>query len=108
MIQKLFRSAWTVVRMLASGQSAELVYLVRNRLTGVDLEFVSAERLGLSPEHAHYHSNSGGPDCARVFKSLRIPHGSVVVDLGSGKGGAVMTLRRELPQRSSASRSRRS
>jgi ubiquinone/menaquinone biosynthesis C-methylase UbiE len=31
-----------------------------------------------------------------VFKSLRIPEGSVVVDLGSGKGGAVMTLS-ELP-----------
>ena len=82
--------------MLASGRGAELVYLVRNRLNGVDLEFVSAEGLGLSPERSHYHSNSGGPDCARVFKALRIPPGSVVVDLGSGKGGAVMTLR-ELP-----------
>ncbi len=96
MIGKVFRSAWTAVRMLVSGRSAELFYLVRNRLNGVDLEFVPAERLGLSPEQAHYHSNSGGPDCARVFKSLRIPEGSVVVDLGSGKGGAVMTLR-ELP-----------
>jgi hypothetical protein len=57
---------------------------------------VSAEGLGLSPERSHYHSNSGGPDCARVFKSLRIAPGSVAVDLGSGKGGAVMTLR-ELP-----------
>jgi hypothetical protein len=63
---------------------------------GLDLGFVSAEGLGLSPETSHYHSNSGGPDCARVFKSLRIPPGSVAVDLGSGKGGAVITLR-ELP-----------
>jgi 16S rRNA G966 N2-methylase RsmD len=82
--------------MLVSGRVAELLYLVRNRLNGIDLEFVSAEELGLSPERSHYHSNSGGPDCARVFKSLRIPPGSVVVDLGSGKGGAVMTLR-QLP-----------
>ena len=63
---------------------------------GLDLEFVSAEGLGLSPETSHYHSNSGGPDCARVFRALRIPPGSVALDLGSGKGGAVITLR-ELP-----------
>jgi hypothetical protein len=82
--------------MLVSGRTAEFLYLLRNRLNGIDLEFVSAEELGLSPERAHYHSNSGGPECARVFKSLRIPPGSVVVDIGSGKGGAVMTLR-QLP-----------
>ena len=63
---------------------------------GLDLDFVPAEGLGLSPDSPHHHSNSGGPDCARIFRSLRIPPGSVAADLGSGKGGAAITLR-ELP-----------
>ena len=92
----MFRSVRIAFRLLVSGRSAELKYVVRNRLKGLDLEFVSAEGLGLSPETSHYHSNSGGPSCARVFRSLRIPPGSVALDLGSGKGGAVITLR-ELP-----------
>ena len=35
---------------------------------------------------------SGGPDLLRALRTLRIPQGSRVVDLGSGKGAAAFTL----------------
>lgn len=82
------------VRMLAGGQGAELRYQLWNKWKGVDFEFVSVEDLGLSPERAHFHSSSGGPVLARVFKTVGVAPGSVAVDLGSGKGGAALTLSR--------------
>ena len=38
------------------------------------------------------YSDSGGPDLARVIKALDVPVGSKAIDIGSGKGGAVITL----------------
>jgi protein-L-isoaspartate O-methyltransferase len=79
---------------VASGRTDEIVYSLKNRLRGIDLEHVSVGDLGLPADRAHFHSSSGGPDCARVLRALRIPPGSVALDLGSGKGGAVLTMAR--------------
>src|SRR3712207_1277809 len=83
-----------IAEHVAAGKSDELLYSLRNRLRGIDLEHVSVGDLGLAPDRAHFHSSSGGPDCARIVRSLRIPRGSVALDLGSGKGGAAVTLAR--------------
>jgi 16S rRNA A1518/A1519 N6-dimethyltransferase RsmA/KsgA/DIM1 with predicted DNA glycosylase/AP lyase activity len=78
--------------MVAGGNSAELRYELWNKWKGVDFEFVSVEELGLPQDRAHFHSSSGGPVLARVFKTIEIAPGSVALDLGSGKGAAVLTL----------------
>ena len=80
--------------MLADGKAAELFYEMRNRRLGLDLGFVSVQDLGLPPERAHWCSDSGGPEMRRVFDSLAIPRGSVGLDMGSGKGGAAITMAR--------------
>ena len=80
--------------MIAGGKSAELLYELRNRRLGLDLGFVSVKDLGLPPERAHWYSDSGGPEMRRVLDSLSIPRGSVGLDMGSGKGGAAITMAR--------------
>ena len=114
MLGHMARKLATAVRLIAGGQVDVLRYDLWNKWNGVDFEYVSVEDLGLSPQQAHFHSSSGGPTLARVFRTIDVPPGSVVLDLGSGKGGAALTLSRlgfaevlgvELT-RSSASRAR--
>ena len=94
MEKRFTRNFYKAIRLLASGNSAELCYQLWNKWKGVDFEFVSIEELGLPQGRAHFHSSSGGPVLARVFKTIDVPLGSVALDLGSGKGSAVMTLSR--------------
>jgi len=79
-------------RLLRCGQLDLLIYEARNRMKGLDLGFVALKTLGLSRESSESHSNSGGPNLARVLKKLQIPRTSSALDLGSGKGGALFTL----------------
>ena len=83
-----------IAAYVMAGKTDELLYSLNNRWRKIDLEHVSVDVLGLSPDRSHFHSSSGGPDCARILRSLRIPSGSVGLDLGSGKGGAAMTMAR--------------
>jgi hypothetical protein len=83
-----------VGRHLADGTLDELWYEFVNRWRNIDLEYVSVEDLGLPPDRAHPHANSGGATCAKILRSIEIPRGSVAVDYGSGKGGAALTLGR--------------
>jgi SAM-dependent methyltransferase len=62
------------------------------RLQGFDIEKVEMEKLGLDPERCYHFGNSGGPELTRVLKSLDIPKGSKLVDLGCGKAGAILTM----------------
>ena len=94
LLRKVVKHAGGALALVARGDGAELRYQLRNKLRGVDLEFVSVAELGLSPDEAHFHSSSGGMICERVFRRLPIPPGSVALDLGSGKGGAVFSLGR--------------
>jgi SAM-dependent methyltransferase len=83
---------FAAIRLLLSGNLAELRYRLWNNWKGVDFGFASTADLGLPPPHFHY--SSGGPVLARVFRTIEIPPGSVALDLGSGKGGAALTLSR--------------
>ena len=91
-LRTLARDLTKAGRVAAGGRWAELRYQLRNRWRGVDFGHVSLDDLGLSPHGAHGHSSSGGPVLEGVFRTLEIPPGSVLLDLGSGKGGAALTL----------------
>jgi SAM-dependent methyltransferase len=92
-IGRQVRRLLQIVRLLASGRSGELLYALKIRRYGLDFEYVSTEDLGLSERRSHFHSNSGGPEFERVLRTLRIAPDSCALDLGSGKGGAAITLR---------------
>ncbi len=80
------------VRLLAAGRWDYWLYLLQLRLKGVDVESVSLEELRLSPERSVDYRDSGGPDLARVLKSLKIKPASFAIDFGCGKAGAIITL----------------
>jgi predicted RNA methylase len=90
-VRSVIRGLAKVVRLLQAS-IAELRYRLWNKWKGVDVAFASTADLGLPPPHFHY--SSGGPVLARVFRTIDIPPGSVALDLGSGKGGAALTLSR--------------
>ena len=71
-----------------------LGYQLGLRLRGIDVGPTPLSTLGLAPERANPHGNSGGPSLARLMRALPVPAGSRLVDLGSGKGGAILTLAR--------------
>lgn len=73
-----------------------LLYLARTKRCGIDLELANLDEIGLSSERSKFYSNSGGPDLAAVLHSLPIAPGDSILDLGCGKGGAMITMA-ELP-----------
>jgi SAM-dependent methyltransferase len=81
--------AWKCIR---TGRFDILCYKLRNYQAGIDLRIASLKELGLSEDCAHEYVDSGGPNLARLVKAIRVPKGSRVIDIGSGKGGAVFTL----------------
>ena len=75
-----------------AGGLEQLAYQLRLRLRGIDLAPASLSELGLAADRANPHGNAGGPSLARLLRLLPIPPGSRLLDLGSGKGGAILTL----------------
>ncbi len=64
------------------------------RAQGIDVSSVSLRQLGLDRRVAHNHAYSGGPDLERVLRDLPIGPDDAALDLGCGKGGALLTLAR--------------
>jgi len=93
-VLKLTRRLATAARLLRGGRGDELGYRLWNRWKGLDLAFIPVADLGLPADRAHGHGSSGGPALARIVTTIGVPRGSVAVDLGSGKGGAALTLSR--------------
>lgn len=62
------------------------------RAQGIDVSSVSLRDLGLNPARAHNHAYSGGPHLERVLRDLPIGPSDAALDLGCGKGGALLTL----------------
>lgn len=71
-----------------------LPYRLEMKLRRVDLGWVSVKDSGLSQERSHWHSNSGGPELNKLLGTLPISCGDAVLDIGCGKGGAMLTLAR--------------
>lgn len=80
-----------VCECLRAGRVDILLYKVHNYLNHVDLSPVSVQELAHT-NGAHWYSDSGGPDLGRIVRTLNVPKGSKAIDIGSGKGGAVISL----------------
>ena len=61
-------------------------------LRGIDLKYDAVEYLGLDKGRSQAHDNSGGPDLNVVLRTLTISPADAVLDIGCGKGGAMITL----------------
>lgn len=82
---------------LATGDLNEwryICYLIDIRRRGMDLGFESMESLGLPAKRAKVYSDSGGPDLETVLRSLPVSPEDRILDLGCGKGGAMLTMAR--------------
>lgn len=64
------------------------------RRRGVELSMATLDETGLDPSHAYDYSNSGGPRLERILKTLDISRAGSVIDVGCGKGGAMISLAR--------------
>ena len=70
----------------------EASYRRRLRAAGIDISSVSLRQMGLDESRAHNHANSGGPALEKVFRTLQITDQDAILDLGCGKGGALLTM----------------
>jgi SAM-dependent methyltransferase len=91
-LRRFLNAARYRFKLLAKGRFDLLWYRVQSLLKGYDLANISLPELGLSVERSISHGNSGGPDLARILRVIDVPANSRVVDFGSGKGGAILTL----------------
>jgi SAM-dependent methyltransferase len=66
-------------------------YLFVAKLRGIDLNGVSLEELGLDSARSVYYSDSG-PGLEQFLQSFYISPSDVALDLGCGKGGAMITM----------------
>ena len=82
------------LQLVAARRWREIPWWVRLRIRQVDLRHESNEEIGISPVKGSWYSNSGGPDLDAVLRVLGIRHGDALVDLGCGKGGALIMLAR--------------
>ena len=91
-MRRLLSRARSIAAQLGRGDWATLAWKARLLLRGVDLWVALQSETGLSPERAHWSSQSGGPALIRALRGLGIGQGDSVVDLGSGKGGALIAM----------------
>lgn len=69
-----------------------LFYFLGLLLHGIDVSTVSVEALGLEKGRSECYGNSGGPDLEVVLESLPVSPSDSVLDIGCGKGGAMITM----------------
>ena len=89
------RTKLTTLRLIASGNARErrnASFMLRMLLRGIDLRGVTTSELGLDPTRSYWFSNSGGPDLDVVLRSLSLSPDDRALDIGCGKGGAMITM----------------
>ena len=95
---RIVRAGFKAWRLVRTGRAGLLVsiplYRCWWRLRGLDFGIVSIHDLGLDPGRANYHKDGGGPLLRDLLNQLEIKEADAVLDLGSGKGGAMATLAR--------------
>ncbi len=69
-----------------------LLYFLGLLCRGIDVSSVSVQSLGLKEGRSECYGNSGGPDLDVVLTRLPILPTDAVLDIGCGKGGAMITL----------------
>lgn len=93
-VSTFFRRARFFSKLVLTGKARYACYLMEMRLRGVDLGWQSTHDLGLAKERAHDHADSGGPELASLLRQIRLRPGCTILDLGCGKGGAMITFAR--------------
>jgi SAM-dependent methyltransferase len=90
----LLSRARNLSMMLLKGHWRTALWRLKMHRLGVDLSMASLDELGLDPSRAKDYSDSGGPRLESILKALHIPAGACAIDVGCGKGGAMITLAR--------------
>lgn len=97
-LQRLYPVTAGAVRYfsrLASGDFHSwktLPYQLSMFCRGIQLTGVTACEIGLSDERSAGYRDSGGPALRQVLRTLPISQSDVALDIGCGKGGAMLTL----------------
>ena len=90
-----FRGIVQHLRRLFSLDQREWTYFpywLRMKMQGIDLGGMSLTDLGLTKEKSNWNSNSGGPELDVVLNTLSILSTDNALDVGCGKGGAMITM----------------
>jgi SAM-dependent methyltransferase len=80
--------------MLSTGQWRMALWRLDMHRRGVELSMATLDKTGLDPSRACDYSNSGGPRLEGILKTLDISRAGSVIDVGCGKGGAMISLAR--------------
>jgi len=80
--------------LLSQGEWQEFVFRVRVHIQKIDLKNSYLDELHLPEDRCHYYANSGGLHLEKVLRTLKITPRDAIVDFGSGKGGALITMAR--------------
>jgi SAM-dependent methyltransferase len=85
---------YNLLWMLSTGQWRMALWRLDMHRRGVELSMATLDETGLDSSRAYDYSNSGGPRLEDVIKTLDISRASSVIDVGCGKGGAMIVLAR--------------
>ena len=80
-----------MAQVICAGEFRTLRYSFWLRWKGLDFSGESRDKLGL-PATAAEHAHSAGPQLEELIQNLDVPKNSNIIDLGSGKGLAAITL----------------
>jgi SAM-dependent methyltransferase len=81
-----------LIERIKRGQNKQILYEVYLKLRHIDVGASSHESIGISEDIGSLHRNSGGPELDFVLKDLSIKHSDSIIDIGCGKGGALITF----------------
>lgn len=87
-----FRRIIRLIRRAIEGDWRQVLYDIYLKLRRIDVGIVLPEDLGLSSDSVNAHENSGGPNLDLVLKTISIKKNDSILDIGCGKGGALITL----------------
>jgi len=89
---RLWRGARWYSYLFWHGQWYHFAFKLRAILRHLDLKQTSTEELGLPSETVYYSASSGGAALAHALRRMPIASSDAVLDVGCGKGGALITL----------------
>ena len=80
--------------LILKGEWRRLFYVLKIKFYHLDLSYVSVADIGSTEERSRPYVDSGGPDLDAVLRALRISSSDCAIDIGCGKGGAMISLAR--------------
>ena len=84
-----------IIHMIRAGQWVDLRYRLSVKWHGLDFAMIEdVEALGLTRARSKFYCDSGGPWLEEILKTIKISRSDAALDIGCGKGGAVITLAR--------------